>query len=1179
MAKSPLESAIATWNKRHAYLASKGIPTSAYKELAHKDINRIKSTGGTVLSGPEASVAIKAAVTGKPQLEKKRDTGVMGVLKNFPTDIGDIIWNLPAGLARFAGAQVTSKGEVPEFVQTLTSPEHRAEMGMEGSEGGIFGLLRNLQRAPITRLIPGTHTLGSLTTSEGRKELQRHPAVAALDVLSVAAPGGRAGAAAKIAPEGSKVAAGIQGLVSRQGAKLAGEGIIGKEAVAAEKAANKMASNLNAAEEVAEAEALTVTGSKVKPGSGPKTAPTEAQVAQARNTADGLKKDVGKLSHAGQALLEGNPVKAAFRTAGGVTDTGMPRTSSAMRTLARKMNISKDIREVVGTGLQVEGRNVSRDLSHEFENVIKPMWEGMDEAELSAATGVLQQLNRGQLDDLIRNLERTDPAKAEWLSEVAAKGELTRSFMHDMALKAENAGTGKYVTGIDPDGRPVTEFYTMDHPVVRAEAKMVRTQDRLGKLQTEEINILLNPNSSLKKRNGIAKRIETQRAKVTEANNKFNKTMMGAKGAPRRFKPLLEEQIKGAAKETVEQDPMAYQKMGLEATLRSIDNATEFTELRSILGDTRWKEIWNDTVGSWTKLIDEGFDPVYLPHVKPGTSVERLMYVRPIAARETVTPAMWKRSAFNFSPGLSDVAMSITQAAKDFLTREGTETYYQTYWDPIGKTAKELKDEYVTRAENAGDLAPRESILTRATELRDKEWKPLPSGYRPKASLGGEQKLYPAYMVEAIGKIVDQSTKQLPLYLDEINRGMMKTYRTAVLTSPRHLSHVALGGSMMAMGYYPVGYWKNIPRAWKIVKGDLQDTALNSHLYHPTPDQLWGTASGKTLGRLFGSLGNKLDQFKKFEENVANMQRVSVQLAGEAKGLPRAEAIQIANRIMVSLDDMSPMERTILKQVAPFYAFSRHVMRYLMRFPVDHPYRAAFLARLAEQEAEEQKLGLNNHFSMMFFLGQPDRDGNIKTVDFKSVNPFRTLDNDFTLAGFVSSLHPAVQWIGSASGLKMLTATPELHQELSIDPNTGALVAKRKNLWMTGLETFIPQTETVDHMVQFTDRMRYMKANNPGAYESTLYSSLGIPFEGALPGKGIKNVPYERASEERNRYKYAQQQVTKSLQTGSTAPIKGYAEVPMPGVGLVAPESIQALLARTKPPEGVSPKAVIPRAR
>lgn len=1192
MPKSPLESAIATWNKRHAAMAARGIPVSAYKELAHRDIERIKKSGGAAMPAPEARAAITAAVTEKPQLERERPTGVMGTLSNFAKDVGDIAWHAIPGLARFAAKQVTSEGEIPAFVKTLTDEKYREEIGFE--YGGIDEILRNLSKAPITRIVPGTYVGGALANKEGvgegLKELQQHPGIAALDVLSVAAPGGRAVTAAKIAPEGAKLAAAGQALASRTGAQAVARGTIGRQAVAAERAANKLQSTFNAAEEIKAAEAAgEVSAAKIRPRTGPKVVPTEAEVAAARNAAEGFKKEVGEFSHAQKALLEGNPVKAGFRAIGGTTETGMPRTSAAMRTVARKMNIDKQIRDVAGTGLQVEGRTMSREFNRRFDNDIKPMLDSIPEVESREFHAFITETSRGQQDDMIRLAEAEgDVAKAEMLSEWSAKGEVLRSFVKDISEQGEQQGFLKLVTGTDDAGKVISEVYSQDHPVVRAQDNMFRQQEKLGKVSAEVQEILANPEKSARSKAAAQAKLDKAKAATTAANKKFSKTLFGAKGVSARLEPAVKRQFREQAKERMKaldaEDPMAYQSMGLEQALKQVDTATEFAEMKSLMGPKLYNEVWKDTVGSWTKLIDEGYDPVYIPHVKSGTTYESVLHVRPIAAKETITPGMWKAQAFNFSPGETNVALGITKAVKDIIQKEGTEHYYQTYWDPIGQTAQSLKDDYVKRIENAAPELSGDEVAAKAQVLRDKDWKPLPEGYRRPVPLGGEVKLYPAHMVEAIEKLVEKNGK-LPMNLEKLHSKAINTYRAAVLTSPRHLSHVGLGGSMMAMGYFPFEYWKRLPQARKIVKGDLQDTALNTQLFHPTPDQLVHVSGGKTLGRLFGSVGKRLEQWKKFEEYIANVQRVGVQLAGEAKGLERAEAIQLANRVLVSLDDMTPMERTILKQVSPFYAFSRHVMRYLMKYPVDNPYRATFLARLAKQEEEEQKTGLNSHFHMMFFLGQPDKDGNIKSVDFKSVNPFRTLDNDFTLAGFVSSLHPGVQWIGSASGIKMLSATPELHQELSIDENTGALVAKRKNFWLTGLETFIPQTETLDHFVTFTDRMRHLKEANPEAYESTLYSSLGIPFEGAIPGSvpvfgaKPKNLPYERAREERNRYKYAQQQVSKALQQGSTAPIEGFEQVPVPGGEMATPQSIEQILKGITAPEGVSKKAVMPRLR
>lgn len=120
------------------------------------------------------------------------------------------------------------------------------------------------------------------------------------------------------------------------------------------------------------------------------------------------------------------------------------------------------------------------------------------------------------------------------------------------------------------------------------------------------------------------------------------------------------------------------------------------------------------------------------------------------------------------------------------------------------------------------------------------------------------------------------------------------------------------------------------------------------------------------------------------------------------EGLPydeaRMQAIQYANKIHLDADTMTPFERTLTRNVAPFYAFTRQLLRYMFRYPGDHPLAASFIARSAEMELGDQNTGLpgmwQSFVKVPSFL-RPATDiiagGQGSYVDVKTLNPFRNL--------------------------------------------------------------------------------------------------------------------------------------------------------------------------------------------
>src|SRR5262245_21807768 len=94
---------------------------------------------------------------------------------------------------------------------------------------------------------------------------------------------------------------------------------------------------------------------------------------------------------------------------------------------------------------------------------------------------------------------------------------------------------------------------------------------------------------------------------------------------------------------------------------------------------------------------------------------------------------------------------------------------------------------------------------------------------------------------------------------------------------------------------------------------------------------------------------------------------------GTLKGAARTEAehaaMEMVRRTFVDYASQTPIERTALRTIFPFYSYMGHAAPFIGRYPLNHPVRAAIAASLAR--AEKERLGAlpGDPFLSMFAIG------------------------------------------------------------------------------------------------------------------------------------------------------------------------------------------------------------------
>lgn len=655
---------------------------------------------------------------------------------------------------------------------------------------------------------------------------------------------------------------------------------------------------------------------------------------------------------------------------------------------------------------------------------------------------------------------------------------------------------------------------------------------------------------------------QTARIKMNEAQSKMAKAQGKAEKAledfngkltanmPAAFYPMMAEKARQMGISAVEHNKNMTQAQITEA-IAHIQRSVDWKDFESAVGKEMSDQIRQEVEMTWSAFAQAGANPIFLPNVG-GTKLSKVAYPSVIPDAKYTKAASSKQTAFNLSRSNQDIVVGLGETERQLLTEAGTNHWVKNAVAPFRKTSNEMHDEIVSAIRNGGNLSP-EQIRDVIKEQTKRNWVQFDPGKYGIASAfptseGGEYWIPKG--VDRSLKYLGFSDKATPL-ANTFDRGM-NVWRFAVLMTPRHIAHVLFGGAMMGELQDPL-FLTKMRSALHIMKQN--DPYINAKFGRSAsdfePDTLVAMHTAGHVGRILTAVTKSSDWIKRFEDNATQMYKISYMLRrekhmlkeGMSTSAARDEAFRQANKVFVDQNAMSPLERGVFRKVFPFWGFTRHLFRYLMTYPVDHPYRAAILTNLAEQHYKDWNSGLPQQLQWMMFLGSPDAAGNVSAIDYRSIDPFRSFYNDFTLAGLTQQANPAIQFVLQQAGVNVLSATPELYPGKHYDPSTGTFVADRPgNPVLNALEAAIPETQGLDALLGMSDQYRNLKATDPDAYKQRVYSTLGIPYYGNV------NVPRKEETAQLKRYQDADAAISKAMQSGDFTAAKKYDAVPVPAM-------------------------------
>ena len=543
-----------------------------------------------------------------------------------------------------------------------------------------------------------------------------------------------------------------------------------------------------------------------------------------------------------------------------------------------------------------------------------------------------------------------------------------------------------------------------------------------------------------------------------------------------------------------------------------------------------------------------------------------------------------KEKAFDMANSILDVSLGINKATMQVISRDGSIDLMNNELKPmlLGESGlrKAIGRKYF------GDIAAEKAagvkadIQARISNDMNLERFDIPSHFGLKNSDFGldDNEVYylPREFTKQLGNLLGRD--QFPLHgaWDATTR----VFKWSILgLSPRYTAHILFGGtSLLALRIDPssflmVGRAVKMVRAYHMGETTDHDDLFQGAAQYGTPDQQFAFRAGRSMLRIV--LQEKLaklgidhtvataaqwakvgaDANFKFTNYISNVQRSIAYLDGIKKAgqqgwindpitgervtmteaLAHHEGLKAAERVMGNLQAMTPLERSVARKIMPFYGWTKHILKFVLTYPVDHPWRTSFLATLAEQNSESFSKGLDMRMQLLFFLGQPDTSGNVTGIDVRALDPLRDVANYATLGGWISGLNPILVAPVAAIDPSIIYGDNTLYPNVTYDSVYGTNVAQPSGGWLTAMEQEIPELGALDQALGLSAQARAVKKEGGSAALKDMLSSLGFPW---TPQQ--LNLQQISAKHELDRYNQAATDALNAWQTGDFSTLMTY---------------------------------------
>lgn len=595
---------------------------------------------------------------------------------------------------------------------------------------------------------------------------------------------------------------------------------------------------------------------------------------------------------------------------------------------------------------------------------------------------------------------------------------------------------------------------------------------------------------------------------------------------------LSPEEVEDVARRIVEEDWASFE-FG-DSLLDPADPkvAADPIGARSRVVANLYQGIEREVSQTWRFLRERGEEPVFV-HTATKARVHATLH--PAPGPLPVNLSQVQERAIDLTPGIKDPAVALSHQAVELLMRRSSEEALEHILQQHGIPEWELRQRYKVQARDAANTDPMWGFKGEIKDIIQKRYMPVDLnnlGFDWRSARLSKFNQTVHFVPRAVYEVLSQITNNPKTAFGPVMDKVTGVFRASVIgLSPRVQLYNILGGLTMLLGETGPSSLSYIRQAYDWAKDPSKipsdqvllrrivgsqrkimqdfDEGLTS-LERQKKAQMNATlAGGKTLGRLWRQIqdskaaktaGGAVDYMYDLNARFDDMYRTMSYLYGYDKALTRGMSREVAERagvelmqkVMMDWSGMTPIERSILKSVLPFYTFVNHSIRYVFRYPIDHPLRAAVVGTFGRAAQDDLEAGLPDRFLGAFFFGDRNERGEQNALNLTPFNPFGDVANMLTISGFLSQLNPVFATALEAVGLERGEA--ELYPSLRYNPETGRLEGVRSNPLIGFAQNVVPQSEMLFTLLGAKTNLEDQIRRDPAGAWRTIASSGGMPI-------------------------------------------------------------------------------------
>lgn len=332
------------------------------------------------------------------------------------------------------------------------------------------------------------------------------------------------------------------------------------------------------------------------------------------------------------------------------------------------------------------------------------------------------------------------------------------------------------------------------------------------------------------------------------------------------------------------------------------------------------------------------------------------------------------------------------------------------------------------------------------------------------------------------------------------------TWKVTVLAlSPSwHVGNLKGNAIMLTIGGGPRAILE-LPEALRQVRKGEAPVEILASGFRASLDDMAPGAGGGTVRRAGRRVVKGSFAMNSFVDNVG---RTAVYLSERKKGVSHEAGISAALRAMGDFGRMTPKERRIVRRLAPFWAWQKHITILTFRLPIENPARVAWTLHLAESaDRAIDDPGKDNEFNADTLPGP----GGTRIPLF-GVDPFSSSIPASIMSGGVQSvpraigysLNPiiktgiaAVGGVDPNKGIKAVT-TPETGGAYGEPYPLVPITPTRARRLAEYAAQSVPQVKKIQDAIEGESQARMSTGQPTRGTErgrlAQLFRSLGVPF-------------------------------------------------------------------------------------